>query len=51
MLDLFIKAKCVGTKNFELLFVKDLSSSLSVWQWLIKRPQAFHSVFSNIKGR
>lgn len=50
MLDFFIKAKCVGTKNFILLFVKDLSSSPSIWEWLIKRPQAFQSVFSNIKG-
>lgn len=50
MLDFFIKAKCVGIKNFKLLLVKDLSSSLSIWEWLIKRPKAFHSVFSNIMG-
>lgn len=30
MLDFFIKAKCVGIRNFKLLFVKDLSSSLSI---------------------
>lgn len=51
MLGLFIKAKCVRTKNFKLLFVKHLSLSLSIWlmEWLIKRPQAFLSGFSNIK--
>lgn len=36
MLDFFREAECVWTKSFKLLFVKDLSSSPSIWEWLNK---------------